>query len=104
MLAIIDFIGSIFKKIYDILDVQLFPDFPVTYIQLLLISFVIVFIIKFIFGGMKEFNNLSTHFGNMNYTKMANTSRIKQLQKQYKHSKNGSYPILFDYNWLEDEE
>ena len=54
MSDIISFIGMIFTQIYNVLNVQFFEDFPVTYIQLIMATFVIGFMFKFIFGGILD--------------------------------------------------
>lgn len=83
MKSIISFFGEIFGKIYSILDVQLFPDFPVTYIQLILIIFVIGFIFKFLFGGMKEFNGVENLLNANMYSKIPNIVRKEHLNRSY---------------------
>lgn len=113
MKSIISCFGEIFGKIYSVLDVQLFPDFPVTYIQLILIIFVIGFIFKFLFGGMKEFNGVENIVNANLYTRMSNVTRMRQLEnmtlKRLARVSGADHwrprkVELFDYNWLEDGE
>lgn len=83
MKSIILFFGDIFGKIYSILDVQLFPDFPVTYMQLILIIFVIGFIFRFLFGGMKEFNGIENLLNANMYSNIPNIVRKENLNRSY---------------------
>ena len=92
---IVIFITDCFKKIYSILDKQFFPDFPVTYMQLIMGSIIIGFMFKFAFGGFKEtefrFNALNEKIDSMaakNVSKkMEQLSRKRQLNKLYRDYK-----------------
>lgn len=81
MSAIINYIGIIFTQIYNVLNVQFFEDFPVTYIQLIMATFVIGFMFKFIFGGMKEFNGFEDSISGSYYIRLSNYARMRNLNK-----------------------
>lgn len=82
MYSFVQFFGQLISKIYSVVDVRIFDDFPLTYIQVIITCIIISFIFKFIFGGFK----LSFDFAN-NYAsksvkasaQMSNAERKKQI-------------------------
>lgn len=82
MKDLISYFGVIFSKIYEILDVQFFSDFPITYIELIMGVVVISFIFKFIFGGIKEFNGFENQISGNYYTRINNFAREFQIQQE----------------------
>ncbi len=94
MSDIISFIGMIFTQIYNVLNVQFFEDFPVTYIQLIMATFVIGFMFKFIFGGMKEFNGFEDSLSGSYYIRLNNYARMSKLNK---------VQVSSEHDWLDKE-
>lgn len=86
MLDLINFIGNVFQNIYNVLNVQFFGDFPITYIELIMITVVISFIFKFIFGGFKEAHSfggvLNSRLLSVHLPAMSNSKRKEQLNKE----------------------
>ena len=59
MRAFIYFITTIITKVFQQLDVYIFPDMRITYLQLILGCMVIGVILKLIYGGIKENSHIS---------------------------------------------
>lgn len=89
MKAIVDFTILIFSNIVKVLSIKPFEDFDVSYLQLILSSVVIVYILKFIFGNFNEINKFTDgtlgEVGSQVSKKMKNNERIQQLvsKKEY---------------------
>lgn len=62
MTSIINYFLSIVSSIVDILNRRLFPDMPITYLQLILGCILIKFIFSFIFGGFKDIDTDKNNF------------------------------------------
>ena len=87
MPSLINFFTTIIYKIYSILNVRFFSDFPLTYMDILILSFVIPFLFKFIYGGFHEINVDSYRFNNYFYNGINYHSRKKELSKEKKDKK-----------------
>lgn len=59
MYHLIDFVMSIFNKLVLIMNMKVFPDADITYLQLILGCIAIKYVIKFLFGGFKEVDTSS---------------------------------------------
>lgn len=59
MRAFIYFITTIITKVFQQLDVYIFPDMRITYLQLILGCLVTGSILKLIYGGLKESSHIS---------------------------------------------
>lgn len=82
MYSLISFFGQIISKIYSIVDVRIFNDFPLTYIQVIITCIIISFIFKFIFGGFKFNFDFANNFASKSVkvsSQIANTERKKQI-------------------------
>lgn len=82
MYSFVQFFGRMISKIYSVLDIRIFDDFPLTYIQVIITCIVITYIFRFIFGGFKISFDFSNNFINKSVkvsTQMANTERKKQI-------------------------
>lgn len=87
MYAIIDFILLIIRKIVHVLSIKPFPDFNVSYIQLICSVAVIIGLIKLCFGGLKEmerFSDSSLKDTIKSSKKIANDARKRQIANSYK--------------------
>lgn len=58
MLDIIEWIGSVFVKLFTVLDIKIFPDLEISYIQILLGLSVFILLLKLLFEYGSR-NNLS---------------------------------------------
>lgn len=56
MLDIIEWIGGVFTKLYTTLDVNIFPDLNVSYIEILIGIILFVVILKLLFGILRDSN------------------------------------------------
>ena len=82
MYDIADFFLSIFNNIVNIMNIRLFPDFPITFLQLILCSIAIKYVFKFIFGGFKEIDtsaNISLNRTAKGIYNISNNSRKEQI-------------------------
>jgi len=57
MSSLLNYVMNIFSQIVGILNRQIFPDMPITYLELILGCIIIKFVFSFIFGGFKEVSN-----------------------------------------------
>lgn len=93
MYALVDYFTFIIRKVYSILDVRIFSDFPVTYIQMIISCIILGFVFKFIFSGFKEtelqFNSINSQINSQVSKQISNLARKKDINKGYKpkHSK-----------------
>lgn len=80
MSALIEYFRVVFDYLVLILNFQPFPDFPLTFIQLMCCTILIKYIFKFIYGGFKEFefekHNIDSY---LSTSSMNNTARKEQL-------------------------
>ena len=81
MKEIIIYFGTVFTEIYNILNVQFFEDFPITYIQLIMTTVVLTFLFRFIFGGMKTVNGVENQLTGSMYMNISNYKRQLQLNE-----------------------
>lgn len=82
MYSLVRFFGQIISKIYSVVDVRIFADFPLTYIQVIITCIIISFLFKFIFGGFKLGFNFANNYASKSVkvsTQMANTERKQQI-------------------------
>lgn len=82
MYSLVRFFGQIISKIYSVVDVRIFADFPLTYIQVIITCIIISFLFKFIFGGFNSGFKLANRFTSKSVkvsTQMANTERKQQI-------------------------
>lgn len=82
MYSLINFFTQIITRIYNILNVRIFADFPLTYIHTILTAIALTYIFKFIFGGFNFGFKLADRFTVKSVkvsTQMANTERKKQI-------------------------
>ena len=56
MLDIIKYIASIFVDLYNLLDINMFPDIGVSYIELLIGIILLCIILKLVLGTEKDAN------------------------------------------------
>ncbi len=87
MFAIIDYILKIISKLYSILNIQIFSDFPITYIDLIILTFIIPFLFKLIFGGFKEVEIRDNIFNDKVQGTISNTVRKRYINKQKEKNK-----------------
>jgi len=90
MIALIDYITFVFDYIVDILSVKPFPDFDISIIQLILTCFVLKYIFKLFFGGMKEFDISTNWMNSAIVNQQINNHKRKQAlsEKENKDSSN----------------
>lgn len=85
MKAIVNYLIIVFTKIVDILNIQIFSDFPITYLQLIMCSFVIGIVFKFLFMQQSE---IETQTNWMNRTAIYDTISNLSRKKQVTRAKN----------------
>lgn len=79
MKYLIDYVTFVITRIVQILNIRIFSDFSLTYFELIMTAFILKFIFRFIFGGMKEFEMQTNWIGSALTSKMSNEVRKKQL-------------------------
>ena len=92
MKLIIEYFGLVFSKIVNILSIRPFQDFKITYLQLILACIVIRYLIKFVFGGFKEFETGTNFISGKIFDKVSddisNKNRKEQINSyEPKHAK-----------------
>jgi hypothetical protein len=83
MFAIIDFFVDIFGGIIDILNTRFFSDVNITFLQIILISILLKFVIRFLFGGFKEVDISTNYLSRSAYgnaiSSISNNERKREL-------------------------
>ena len=82
MQAILEYVSFTLEKIVATLNVQIFSDFNITYFQFLLVIFLLPFVFKLLFGGLKEFDSSMNWMNSAVTTKMSNYARKEYLSKK----------------------
>ena len=94
MFSFINYIATIITKWVQVLDVNLFPDISVTFIDIIFGCVLLGFIFKLCFGGFKEMERFSDFTLTNSVSKaISNKSRINQINGYIpKHAGNsGGY-------------
>lgn len=83
----IKFIGSIFSSFYNVFNVKLFPDMPITVSEMFLGFLIVVGIIKLFFVFSSQFGS-STQF---DFYKIGNFSKRSNDGYKPKHASTNNY-------------
>ena len=94
MIDIIKYIGGIFVDIYNILDVNIFPDIPYSFIDIVIGICLFVVLLKFFFGFFRssDFSIGNTIRGMLDDTREKRQNLFYFKGYVPKHSKEGYTP------------